>query len=220
MTWQPSRHEIISRTLADAPTGTLQLDEMLWEHEQSRPSPAPEFQGTWRDAYRQGRPGACLTTNPGAALKVIEAIYDGSRIDMRLEKGLALIKVDLHGPGWRVGAEFKGPLALSELGIGMARAFFNAHERAVTLTANLASVAGVLDLAGNARDWPVERRGERWYPVHHELQLAGHGMPSVAKATEYGGMLRRTDEVIYHCRERYLELFAVSEPAIDAEPGM
>ena len=220
MTRQPTRYEIISRTLADAPTGTLQLDEMLWDHEQARPSPDPEFLGLWRDAYRQGRPGACLTTNSGAALKVIEAIYDDSRIDMRLEKGLALIKIDLHGPGWCVGAEFKCKLALSELGLGMARAFLNAHERAVTLSANLASVAGVLELAGNARDWPVEQRGDRWYPVHHELRLAGHGMPSVAKATEYGGMLRRTDEVIYRCRERYLELFAVSEPAIDAEPGM
>lgn len=212
----PKTFEDLTAALAAADRGNLQLDQALWHWEKNRPEPIPGFEeASYKQAYNAGSPGASMSTNPASLLHVLESTYAQTRVSTRAEGGLALASVQILGLGMPITGEIKRRVQPSQIGLVLAAAFCEAHERAHAMTLRLREVAGLKESVLPGAEWPIERKGDKFFAVLHEHRLLGEGFGSAELASKNAAMLRIEDSVMLMCRSRYDNFFG--KPKIEQD---
>lgn len=217
MSKRPSLYEVAELIRSKAKPD-WELDEIFWACERRVDYPLTHYDHeTYEGARREGAPEARLVSDAGALTRYIEETWPKTRINMRLEKGLAKIEVVISDLAIGASSTFTGKLALSELNRGLAIAFAGAHEAALSLQQRLYAMDGVAEKVPPYKDWPIEEFAPgRFHSVLHDQQLALTSWRDRETAERNAGSNHKGDYGMLVCRERYLKLFPAREIEDDA----
>lgn len=188
-------------------------DQAFWAFDRGVDFPLTHYDlETWEQACREGAPAARLVSNAGALTRYIEETWQKTRIDMRLEKGMAKIDVVIQDMEIGASSSFTGKLPLSELNRGLAIAFAGAHEAALSLQQRLYAVRGLAESVPPIQNWPIEEFSPgRFHSVLHTHQLASASWKDREAAARNVGSNHKGDYGMLLCRERYLKIFPARE---------
>jgi hypothetical protein len=125
--------------LRDLRTPVPELDELFWAYQRRVEHPLTHYDlETYEACRREGDPTARAVSDPGALLGHLEAAWPGVQLTLSNRTGRLAVQVLIPGPG--VSGGFRGEVPLSEIGRGVAAAFAQAEEKALSLQQRLGAV--------------------------------------------------------------------------------